>query len=99
LSTVTLAAVDVVVWLPASSVARTVMLWVPLATVTEFQCISNGVVVSLPATAPSTRKSTWSTRRSSSAEAARRTVPPVTVLPAPGVASDTRGPCATLPSV
>src|SRR6266540_7163668 len=92
LSTVTRTAVGVVVWLPASSVARTVMSWAPLATDAEFQLTSNG-------TALSTRKSTRSTRRSSSAEAARWTVPPVTVLPAPGVASDTRGPCATLPSV
>jgi hypothetical protein len=59
-----------VVWLPTSSVARAVKLWVPLETDDELQVVENGSVVSVATEFPSTKNWTLSTRRSSTAVAA-----------------------------
>src|SRR6185437_14678751 len=96
-STVTLAALEVVT-LPASSVARTDTLCAPLATVLLFQVTPNGDEVSLATLAPSIRKSTRSTRRSSETAGVSGTAVPLTVVPGTGAPTDAVGAIGWLPS-
>src|SRR5439155_27272158 len=84
LSTVTLTPADVVT-LPASSVARALIVWLPFPTEVEFHVIPYGAAVkSAPTSAPSARNCTLSTRRSSPASAARRAALPLTLAAASG---------------
>src|SRR5262245_5995784 len=87
LSAVTDTAADVVTF-PASSVARAVTERAPVPV--DVHVADHGAALSLATTAPSTRNSTLSTRRSSPADAVNWTAPR-TVAPAEGPVTDTRG--------
>src|SRR5262245_44811675 len=82
LLTVTPTAAEVV-WFPAASKARAASECAPFAAVVVFHEAEKGAVVSVLAGAPSTRKSTRVTPRSSVAEAEIVTAP-LTVAPAAG---------------
>src|SRR5436305_5551476 len=88
---VTITVTDVVVVLfPAVSTARAATVWLPSGTDVESQLNEYGVVVAVPTTLPSTKKSTWSTATLSLAVADSVTVP-AAVEPALGAVSDTIG--------
>src|SRR3954469_22652399 len=89
LATRTLIALVVAV-LPAVSAARAAIVWVPFVAKREFQLNVYGAVPDEPTTAPSTRKSTWSTARLSEALAVSGTLPETVAL-ALGAVSETVG--------
>lgn len=99
LSTVTVTPAEVTAGLPASSLARAAIVWLPLVAVVESQVPSNGADVSLALTTPSTRKSTWLMRPSSPTAAASGTLVPLTVAPGAGADTATRGATLALPSL
>ena len=85
--------------LPALSVAVAVMVWLPLATVAEFQVTCQGAWPAVPTELPSTKN--WTLLRTPGLEAAAESV---TVLPetmAPGAGAETAnvGGVAWVPSV
>src|SRR6185436_16194433 len=78
LATVTVTAPDSVE-LPPVSTARARTVWLPFIAMREFQLKAYGLPIeAVPTTAPSTRKSTWSTARLSAAFADSVTLPATT---------------------